>query len=147
MYHIFFIHSSIEWTSRLFLISRHYEKITNEHGLASEPVVGWVSFVYIPKSGIAVSLGKLIANFLRNCHTDFHTGCINLFSQQQRRSTCLVPYEQRELSFVVLILDTLNSIRWNLKVILSCISLMAKDVEHSLSAFGHLSILYWEFSV
>ena len=37
---------------------------------------------------------------------------------------------QHELSLVVLILVILTDIRWYLRVVLICISLMAKDVEH-----------------
>jgi glucan phosphoethanolaminetransferase (alkaline phosphatase superfamily) len=42
----------------------------------------------------------------------------------------LTPYPcQNELSFIFLISAILTGIKWNLKVVLICISLMAKNVE------------------
>jgi hypothetical protein len=33
------------------------------------------SFGYMPKTGIAGSLGNAVSNSLRNCQTDFQDGC------------------------------------------------------------------------
>ena len=87
--------------------------------------------MYIPKSGIAGSL--LFSNFLRNCRTDIQRGCTSLHSHQQCRRVPFTPHLlQHKLSLVFLILVILTGIRWNLRVVLICISLMTKDVEHFL---------------
>ena len=91
----------------------------------------WASFGYIPKSDISGSWGRLFPNFLRNYHTDIQRGCTSLHSHQQCRS---VPFSleplQHKLSSVFLILAILTGVRWNLRVVLICISLMTKDIEH-----------------
>jgi hypothetical protein len=86
---------------------------------------------YMPRRVIAGSSGSTMSNFLRNHQTDFHSGCTSLQSHQHWRSVPLSPHPRQDLwSPEFLILAILTGVRWNLRVVLICISLMIKDVEH-----------------
>jgi hypothetical protein len=91
MYHIFHIHSSAEGhlgTFQLLVIINKdamniVEQVSLLHGASSG---------YMPRIGIAGSSGSTISNFLRNCQTDFQSGCTSLQSHQQWRSIPLSPH-------------------------------------------------------
>jgi hypothetical protein len=86
---------------------------------------------YMPRRCIAESTGSTLFSFLRNCQTDFQSNCTSLQSYQQWRSVPLSPHpSQHLLSPEFLILTILTGVRWNLRVVLICISLMIKDIEH-----------------
>jgi hypothetical protein len=72
-----------------------------------------------------------------------------LQSHEQWRSVLLSPYPcQHLLSPEFLILAILTGVRWNLRVVLICISLMIKDVEHFFQVLlRHSVFLRWEFFV
>jgi hypothetical protein len=92
---------------------------------------------YMPRRGIAGSSGSTMSNFLRNRQTDFQSGCTSLQSHQQWRSVHLSPHpRQHLLSPKFLILAFLTGVKWNLRVVLICISLMIKDVEHFFRFFS-----------
>jgi hypothetical protein len=61
---------------------------------------------YMPRSGIAGSSGSAMFNFLRNCQTDFHSGCSSFQSRQQWRSVLLSPHHLQHL------LSPLNKWGW-----------------------------------
>jgi hypothetical protein len=73
-----------------------------------------------------------------------------LQSHQQWRSVSLSPHPcQYLLSSEILILAILCGMWWNLRVVLICISLMIKDVEHFFrwfSAIGYSSLENFLFS-
>ena len=54
----------------------------------------------------------------------------------QECSLSSTPPLQHKWSSVFLILAILTGVRWNLRVVLICISLMAKDVEHFLKCLS-----------
>ena len=92
---------------------------------------------FMPRSGIAGSLGSTVSNFLRNHQKDSQSGCTSLQPHQQWRSIPLSPHPcQHLLSPEFLILAILNGVRWNIRVVLISISLMTKDVEHFFRCFS-----------
>jgi len=144
--HIFFIHSSVEGHLGCF----KFLAITNKADMnIVKPVSLWdgrASFGYMLRSGIAGSWGRTISNLLRNHKTDFKSGCTSLHSHQQWRSVPLTPHSpQHVLPFESLILAVLMGVRWNLRVVLFYISLMAKEVEHFFKCFS--AILFGCFSL
>jgi hypothetical protein len=94
---------------------------------------------YMPRRGIAGSSDSTMSSFLRNRQTDFQSGCTSLQSHQQWRSVLLSPHpHQHLLSPEFLILAVLTGVRWNLRIVLICVSLMIKDVEHFFKCFSAL---------
>jgi hypothetical protein len=144
MYHIFCIHSSVEGELGSFQLLTIINK-------AAMNIVEHVSLLqvgtfsgYMIRRGIAIwypltigSSNSTMSNFLRNNQTEFQGGCTSLKSHQQWRSVPLSPHPCRYLlSPEFLILVILTGVRWNLRVILICISLMIKGVEHFFKCFS-----------
>ena len=88
----------------------------------------FISFRYIPRSGIAGLYDSSIFNFLSILHTVFLNGCTNIPAHDQGFPFLHIYISM--LSLVFLIMGILTVMKSYLIVVLIYISLIANDVEH-----------------
>ena len=82
MYHSFCIHSSVNGHLCCFHVLANVNSTTVNIGIHVSFSI-MIFSGYMPSSGTVGSYGSVIPSFLRNLYNDFHSGCINLYYNQQ----------------------------------------------------------------
>ena len=100
-------------------------------------------FGYIPRSEISASYGNSIFNFLRNCHTVYHSGCTIFYFYQHCTRVPILLHPCQHLFSVFLIVATLTVVSWYFIVVLICISLIS-HVEHLFMCLLSIRVSYIE---
>ena len=147
MYHVFFIHSSVNGHLGCF----HVLAIVNSASVNIAGTCILLEHVFLWNllgSVIAASYVSSIFSFLRNLHTVLHSGCINIHPMNSVGGfPSLHTLYWIYCLWIFLIIAILVGVRWNLIVVLICISLIISSWTSFPVPFGHLYVFFGEMCI